>query len=111
MVGTGRVSLKALSKRVAADQLFMAPMGLVIFIGSVGIMEGHDIKKIREKYRDMYIPALLANWKAWPLAQLINFRYMPLPYRVPFQSTCGVFWTLYLSMLNAKEDKMRYVEP
>ena len=27
---------------------------------------------------------------------------MPLPYRVPFQSTCGVFWTLYLSLLNAK---------
>ena len=34
--------------------------------------------------------------------QLINFRFMPLAYRVPFQSTCGVFWTLYLSLLNAK---------
>ena len=34
--------------------------------------------------------------------QLINFRYMPLPYRVPFQSTCGVFWTLYLSIANSK---------
>jgi hypothetical protein len=29
---------------------------------------------------------------------------MPLPYRVPFQSTMGVFWTLYLSILNSKED-------
>lgn len=29
---------------------------------------------------------------------------MPLPYRVPFQQTCGVFWTLYLSILNSKED-------
>lgn len=27
---------------------------------------------------------------------------MPLPYRVPFQSTCGVFWTLYLSIANSK---------
>jgi hypothetical protein len=26
---------------------------------------------------------------------------MPLPYRVPFQQTCGVFWTLYLSLLNS----------
>lgn len=34
--------------------------------------------------------------------QLVNFRFMPLPYRVPFQSSCGVFWTLYLSLLNAK---------
>lgn len=33
--------------------------------------------------------------------QFINFWFMPLPYRVPFQQTCGVFWTLYLSLLNA----------
>ncbi|KAJ8481110.1 hypothetical protein ONZ51_g6223 [Trametes cubensis] len=67
----GKVSLRALARRVGADQLFMAPIGV------------------------------------WPLAQLINFRYMPLPYRVPFQSTCGVFWTLYLSLLNAKEDEIQ----
>ena len=27
---------------------------------------------------------------------------MPLPYRVPFQATCGVFWTLYLSLLTSR---------
>ncbi|KIJ68730.1 hypothetical protein HYDPIDRAFT_37165 [Hydnomerulius pinastri MD-312] len=121
---TQRISFKALSKRVAADQLVMAPIGvrsrdcvkvlifdciqhtqLVIFVGSMGIMEGRSTSQIREKYADMYSTALLANWRAWPLAQLINFRYMPLPYRIPFQSTCGVFWTLYLSILNAKEDE------
>lgn len=105
VAGTGKVSLKALSKRVVADQLFMAPMGLVVFIGSMGIMEGRNTNKIREKYNDILVPALFANWKVWPLAQLINFRYMPLPYRLPFQSTCGIFWTLYLSILNVKEDE------
>ncbi|KAG2116798.1 hypothetical protein DEU56DRAFT_163968 [Suillus clintonianus] len=42
-----RVSFRALSKCVAADQLI---------------------------------------WKVWPVAQMIYFRYMPLPYRIPFQS-------------------------
>ncbi|KAG2114130.1 hypothetical protein DEU56DRAFT_842051, partial [Suillus clintonianus] len=41
----------------------------------------------------------------WTVAQMISFRYMPLPYRIPFQSACGVFWTLYLSIFNAKEDE------
>lgn len=87
----------------------------------MGAMEGRNAEQIREKHRDMYMPALVANWKVWPLAQvslyttlpmissiyrfvvqLINFRYMPLAYRVPFQSTCGIFWTLYLSILNSK---------
>jgi len=102
--GTGKVSLKALSKRVAADQLLIAPVGLIIFMGSMGVMEGRSREQIRQKYSDIFKPALVANWKVWPLAQLINFRYMPLPYRVPFQSTCSVFWTLYLSILNAKRE-------
>lgn len=101
--GKGRVSIRALSKRVAADQLIMAPIGLSLFIGSMGIMEGRDGPHIRRKYADMLVPALIANWQVWPLAQFLNFRYMPLAYRVPFQSSCGVFWTLYLSILNSRE--------
>ncbi|TCD70055.1 hypothetical protein EIP91_005036 [Steccherinum ochraceum] len=100
---TGNVNLKALSKRVAADQLFMAPIGLTLFLGSMGIMEGRDTAHIRGKFKDLYLPLIVTNWQVWPVAQLINFRYMPLAYRVPFQSSCGVFWTLYLSIANSKE--------
>lgn len=32
---------------------------------------------------------------------------MPFPYRVPFAQACGVFWTLYLSILNSEEDEMQ----
>ncbi|KAI0343916.1 hypothetical protein BDW22DRAFT_1355142 [Trametopsis cervina] len=100
-----KVSLKALGKRVAADQLLMAPIGLALFLGSMGIMEGRDKNHIKEKYRDLYAPLIKANWQVWPMAQLINFRFMPLAYRVPFQSTCGVFWTLYLSIANSQENQ------
>ncbi|OCH96583.1 hypothetical protein OBBRIDRAFT_717993 [Obba rivulosa] len=102
---TPRVSASALAKRVAADQLFMAPIGLALFISSMGVMEGRDLPHIRAKFKDMYTPALIANWQVWPLVQFVNFRYMPLPYRVPFQSGVGVAWTLYLSILNSKEDQ------
>ncbi|KAH7330737.1 hypothetical protein B0J17DRAFT_580079 [Rhizoctonia solani] len=95
----GKVSMAALGKRVAADQIVMAPIGLTMFVGMMGWMEGRDLRGIKQKYSDMYLPALAANYKVWPAAQLINFRYMPLPYRVPFQATCGVFWTLYLVSL------------
>jgi len=101
---SGTVDLKALGKRVFADQSFMAPLGLVIFVGSMGKMEGRSNAGIKQKYSDMFMPALAANWKVWPAIQLINFRFMPLAYRVPFQASCGVFWTLYLSLLNARED-------
>lgn len=56
-------------------------------------------------HRQMYVPALLANWKVWPAIQLANFRFVPLRFRVPFTSACGIFWTLYLSLLAATTSK------
>lgn len=104
------MSLAALGKRVLADQAFMAPVGLVLFIASMGIMEGRTTRELKEKYQDvrrrdafrrlahstpdvdpppfsppalqMFVPAILANWTVWPFIQLVNFRYMPLAYRV-----------------------------
>jgi hypothetical protein len=49
----------------------------------------------------MFIPALIANWKVWPAVQTINFRYMPLRYRVPFTGAVGIAWQVFLSILNA----------
>jgi len=105
--GSQRISLKALSKRVFCDQIIMAPIGLGIFFGLMGAMELKNARQIKEKFDDLYKATVLTNWKVWPIAQLINFRYMPLAYRVPFQSGCGVFWTLYLSHINAREGEYR----
>jgi len=69
----------------------------------MGVMEGHSLPAIRTKFADLYLPAIIANWSVWPIIQFTNFRFMPLPYRVPFQATCGVFWTLYLSLLNSSD--------
>lgn len=33
----------------------------------------------------MFVPAILANWTVWPFIQLVNFRFMPLAYRVRLQ--------------------------
>lgn len=100
-----RTSGVAVAKRVAADQLIMAPIGLALFIGSMGTLEGQDLPHIKRKFKDMYSSTLMANWQVWPLAQIVNFRYMPLPARVPFQATCGIFWNLYLSLLNSRENR------
>ncbi|KAL9931484.1 hypothetical protein V8E36_009649 [Tilletia maclaganii] len=100
LASAGKVSLIALGKRVAIDQGLFAPFGLFMFVASMGIMEGRSFSGIQDKFSEMYFPALLANWQLWPAVQLINFRFVPLRYRVPFTSSIGILWTLYLSLLN-----------
>lgn len=104
----GKVSLKSLGKRVACDQIVIAPIGLAAFLGCMSLMEGCGPLHIKEKFSDLYKPLLITNWQVWPVAQVINFRFMPIAYRVPFQSTCGLFWTLYLSLLNSREDQKQH---
>jgi hypothetical protein len=43
---------------------------IALFIGSMGYMEGRSSEHIKEKYKDMYFPALEANWQVWPLVQV-----------------------------------------
>jgi len=93
---------RAVAKRVLADQVIFAPIGLAAFFSVMAFFEGKDIK---QRFEDAYVPALTANWKVWPLAQFVNFRFCPPAYRVPFLGTLGIFWTAYLSWLNAAAER------
>ncbi|KAH8927219.1 hypothetical protein BT69DRAFT_1278209 [Atractiella rhizophila] len=96
------VSYKQLGKRVFADQMFMAPLGLALFLTSISLLEGMEIPDIWEKFKELYFKILLVNWRIWPIIQLINFRYLPLRYRVPYSASMGVLWTIYLSYINSQ---------
>lgn len=50
--------------------LLTLKLQLSIFLGSMGVMEGRDPEHIRARFKDIYQPALLANWKIWPAAQV-----------------------------------------
>jgi protein Mpv17 len=99
-----------------------APFGLACFVGAMGFMEGRSVEGVQSKFKEvglyslspnadsplahlstlqMYIPAIVANWKLWPLVQTVNFRYMPLRYRVPFTGAVGIAWQVFLSILNS----------
>ena len=92
---TGNVSISALAKRVGCDQAVVAPTGvgrthfliqkirltrtfsyclcnfqLFLFLGSMGIMEGHSKEAIKRKYVELFPTAIVSNWKVWPLIQV-----------------------------------------
>lgn len=49
-------------------------------MGSMGVMEGRSREQIRQKYSDIFKPALIANWKVWPLAQVSKIDTIHLHY-------------------------------
>ncbi|CAG2178237.1 unnamed protein product [Oppiella nova] len=74
----GKPNLEILA-RVATDQTVFASTNLFLFLSSMAIMEGSDPKA---KLEASYWEALKKNWMVWPGAQFVNFKYVPLEYRV-----------------------------
>ncbi|KAI8093349.1 uncharacterized protein BX664DRAFT_295041 [Halteromyces radiatus] len=87
-------------KRMAMDQSLFAPAGLILFFTTMGIAETGTLEGAKDKLKDAFLPALITNYKIWPLVQWINFNFMPLPFRLPFVSSLGILWNIYLSWLN-----------
>lgn len=85
-------------------------------------MEGKNTQEIKQKFSDVYMTGMKANWTVWPAFQAVNFSLVPLRYRLPAQQTGGIAWTVsnwrmsstngqtFLSMLNARQDKKAAVE-
>lgn len=87
-----------IAARVAADQLIFAPTFIGVFLSSMAVLEGGSPA---DKLSKSYVPALTANYYIWPLVQAVNFRFVPLQYRVLFVNVISIGWNCYLSFLNS----------
>lgn len=43
----------------------------------------------------------MASWHFWPLANVFNFTFVALPYRVLFNNCLALGWNGYLSHINS----------
>jgi protein Mpv17 len=58
---------------------------------------------IREKLSTRFVTAVTGAWKFWPAANIINFSLVPAEFRVLFSNDLALFWTGYLTLLNASK--------
>ncbi|CAI7586734.1 unnamed protein product [Penicillium palitans] len=87
--------------RVAADQVFFAPVQLTCFLSSMAIMEGVDPV---ERLKTAFVPAYKANLMVWPFVQGVNFTFVPLELRLLFVNVISLGWNCFLSLMNSGEE-------
>lgn len=74
--------------------LFLFPFFSVIMSQGLGMGAG---KQAGAMVKNKLWGTLLTCWKVWPVANLINFAFVPPPLRVLFMNIVGLGWNIYLA--------------
>ena len=65
-------------------------------------LAGKRSHEIKEMLQERYVQTLITNYKIWPLAQTLNFTFVPIQYCVGFVQIVAIFWNAYLSWMANK---------
>lgn len=92
-------------KMVALDQSIGAPLvnsGFMFFFTLVtaltsGAAAASAARKAGSMVRDNLWSTMVVCWKLWPVANLINFAFVPPNLRVLFMNFIGLGWNIFLS--------------
>lgn len=87
-----------LATKLVLDALVFSPLAVTGYFCWRSVLEGTNASwKLQYKWWT----ALRASWSFWPVANVVNFSLVPLPYRVLYNNSLSVVWNAYLSNLNA----------
>ncbi|KAL9962828.1 hypothetical protein ACROYT_G031973 [Oculina patagonica] len=89
-------------KKMLLDQSLFAPVMICFFFGVTETLAGKRLSDIKQMLQERYTDALITNYKIWPLAQTINFTFVPIQHRVGFVQIVAIFWNAYMSWMTNK---------
>ncbi|CAJ1910410.1 unnamed protein product [Cylindrotheca closterium] len=97
-------SLRIVAMKTATAQIVVFPPYLVALFGAMGYMEGHP--DIAEKIHTQVPKAFTAGCVFWPIANVVNFTFVPPALRVPYLACSAGVWNSYLSWTNSKSNEI-----
>jgi protein Mpv17 len=89
--------------RIILDALIYSPLTVSGYFVVRAILEGDGWRSIQEKLQTKFFGTVLGAWKFWPAANIINFGFVPVELRVLYVNVLSLFWTGYLSYVNAQK--------
>lgn len=89
--------------KVVIDQFIQAPIFTVLIFAFLGLLEGKSTSDIKQKLDEDYVNTMLANWKLWVPATVINIAFVPPILRVLYLNVVFFFWSIFLSIILNKE--------
>eukprot|EP00803_Ostreobium_quekettii_P001501 evm.model.scf_686.1 EVM.evm.TU.scf_686.1 scf_686:21821-24316(-) len=77
-------------------QMTIFPMYVSAFFWYMGMLEGRGLAGAAEKVQQGFWPTVIPGSLYWPFANMGNFMFVPIRYRVAYVSSMGFAWNSFL---------------
>lgn len=57
----------------------------------IGLLQNTPSSVVQERIARDFVPLMIANWKVWPIINLINFKFVPPKLQVLFGNIVSIF--------------------
>ncbi|CAN8009628.1 unnamed protein product, partial [Ixodes pacificus] len=92
-----RTDASGVALNVLLTELVFAPAFLLGVFVIFGVLEWKSWEDIVGTIRAKYLGTLAVNLVFWPATQVVNFRFVPLNYRLLFADFMGLLWGSFVS--------------
>ncbi|XP_064404738.1 uncharacterized protein LOC135349981 [Halichondria panicea] len=97
--------------KMFVDQFTYWAAGInTIYLFTLPKLEGRSVEDSVANVKERLWDVLKANWMVWPVAQFVNFRFIPVPHQLNFVLIVSLFWATYLSWFNKQKDKQKVLK-
>eukprot|EP00347_Sterkiella_histriomuscorum_P004424 403360511 len=87
-------------KKVAWHSTLFMPLLVLFFYPFANMIDGKTLQQTSNDLQHKLVPTLISSLKVWPLAQFINFTFVPPLYHVLFTNFIQIFFNAYLSYMH-----------
>jgi len=88
--------------KVALGHVTLFPAYTSMFLGYLGVLEGLSFRENMERMASRLPDLLIYGSAIWPVANVVNFAYVPLHGRLLYLNMIGVGWNAFLSYQTCK---------
>lgn len=89
--------IKNVIQKVALDQLICSPVYISAFFVTLGILEEKSKQEVIDEIKEKAWKLYAAEWTVWPVAQFVNFYWLPTKYRVFYDNTISLGYDVFTS--------------
>lgn len=86
-------------KKIVLDQLICSPLYISAFFVTMGILENKKQTEVWEEIKQKAWKLYAAEWMVWPVAQFVNFYWLPTKYRVFYDNFISLGYDVYTSQV------------